>query len=195
MKQKIGIVDVGIGNTAALLNSFRVLGHNAFLCKSAEEIDESVSLVLAGAGHYGSVMERLNASGFSSKFDEYSKSRKMLGICVGAQIMGRRSQESDAEGLKLLDFECVKFTPGPGFPVPNTGWRKVNSRISTDFGRMYFTHSYHFRTEREDQIVATAEYGIEYPALIGNGNVLAAQFHPEKSHKFGMAFLEYWLAL
>lgn len=190
----IGVIDVGIGNTAALIHAFKSMGCKTFICKNVLDIESADSLVLCGAGNFESVMKRLTEAGFQDALNRCKDNKKILGICVGAQILGSESEESSVQGLKYLNFRSIKFKPKKGFPVPNTGWRNINTkRENLNFGRMYFTHSYYFTGVDEENVLATAHYDFEYPVLLKHNNIMAAQFHPEKSHKFGMSFLDFWI--
>lgn len=193
--KRIGIIDVGIGNIAALLNAFKEIGCTAFVCKTVADIQHADSIVLCGAGHFESVMTRLIEAEFPQALIDCKGKKKILGICVGAQILGNSSEESTIPGLQLLNFQSVRFKPKKGFPVPNTGWQIVKSQSEDlDFGRMYFTHSYYFTDVDSKNVMATSYYDFEYPVLIEDNYIVAAQFHPEKSHQFGVKFLNYWIS-
>ena len=191
----IGVIDVGIGNTAALIHAFKSMGSKAVICKTVNDIESADSLVLSGAGNFGSVMSGLQQAGFHKALHRCKDIKKILGICVGAQILGSESEESSIPGLELLNFRSIKFQSEKGYPVPNTGWRHINTkREHFNLGRMYFTHSYYFTDVDVQNVLATAHYNFEYPVLLKHDNIMAAQFHPEKSHKFGLEFLDFWMS-
>ena len=133
---KIGVIDVGIGNIEALIHAFKTMGCRAFICKTVTDIENADSLVLCGAGNFESVMKRLQVAGFQEALNRCKDNKKILGICAGAQILGCESEESSIPGLKFLNFKSIKFQPKKGFPVPNTGWRTLDTkRENFNFGR------------------------------------------------------------
>lgn len=153
-------------------------------------------------GHFKRAIDNLRAvAGLCEALDDLvlARGRPILGICVGAQLMTRKSAEGDSLGLGWIAAETVRFDDVRLAPlkIPHMGWADVSrcddSPLWRDFGsdpRFYFTHSYHFLCQERSLISATARYGYEFTCAFRQGNVFGIQFHPEKSHRFGMRLLE-----
>jgi glutamine amidotransferase len=151
---------------------------------------------LPGVGHYTEGARRLSEGGWRAPIAEFAASGKpLLGICLGMQLLGEGSAEGDGEGLGLLPFRLERLPAAPGTPVPHMGWNTVAAAgagspllESEEEARFYFVHSY---AVRADSALAqgTTDYGTPFASVVGRGNVHGVQFHPEKSHRFGMTLL------
>ncbi len=193
----IGIVDYGAGNLHSVRNALDYLGAEARICAEAESLDGCDRLILPGVGAFGAAMKELAARGLTEPVRRFAQSGKpFLGVCLGMQMLFDESLEFGCtQGLGLIPGRVVPIDAG-GLPVPHMGWNALSVRFDTavlrpqDSGQyMYFVHS--FRADCEPRYVAAdAEYGESIPALVASGNVLGAQFHPEKSGEAGLTLLE-----
>ncbi|MEI2690875.1 MAG: imidazole glycerol phosphate synthase subunit HisH [Anaerolineae bacterium] len=196
----IGIVDYGLGNIRAFLNIYKNLNIPATTIRTADELVDADRIILPGVGSFDWAMNRLNASGMRDTLDEVvlSKKRPALGVCVGMQILARRSEEGQLPGLGWIPAEVKRFDES-GFTqkthLPHMGWndaapRTVNSLFrNMENPRFYFLHSYYFLPENGEHILATTDYNGEFACAIRAGHVFGTQFHPEKSHQWGIQLL------
>lgn len=198
----IGIVDYGLGNVQAIANIYKRLQIEAVLARTTAELRDASHLVLPGVGAFDWAMNRLQASGMREALDELvlQQRRPVLGICVGMQMMARHSDEGDAEGLGWFDagvrlFDESRFTTRTH--LPHMGWNDV--RPCNDSGlfkeleaqaQFYFLHSYYFAPAREQDILAYTDYNGVFASSVASSNVYGVQFHPEKSHHWGVRLLK-----
>ena len=194
----IAIVDYGLGNLGSIQNMLKVIGEKSKITGREEEIRSSDGLILPGVGAFDAGMSRLTSSGLSELLRrQAAEGKPILGICLGMQLLGRESEEGSLPGLSLLPFVCRRFRPeDPTLRVPHMGWDVVEFKKEhplldhiTGQQRYYFVHSYHAVCDDPDDILMTCRYGCEFAAAVGRENVLGVQFHPEKSHFFGLALL------
>lgn len=198
----ITIVNYGLGNLASIQNMCRKLGIDSVITDRAEIIEQADRLILPGVGHFKAGMDNLHSSGLKPLLDRLvlEDKKPVLGICLGAQLMTRHSEEGDVEGLGWVDADTVAFDISKlgGLKIPHMGWTDIDIRVAADpiwaripeEPRFYFVHSYHFQFRTEVEIAATAVYGYEFTCAFRKGNIYGMQFHPEKSHKYGMRILE-----
>lgn len=202
----IGILDYGLGNVTAFANIFSRLGVQARLVRSAEEVDQSDRLILPGVGAFDWAMARLNSSGLRDAVERavQVQHRPILGVCVGMQMMLESSEEGSTPGLAWLPGRVEKFVApvgAPHFALPHMGWNDVTPSIGhhlfhgIDVPRYYFLHSYRVVPSVREHVIATSDYYGAFAAAIGNGNVIGTQFHPEKSHEFGIRLLNNFASL
>lgn len=199
------IVDCGLGNAGSIQNMLKRIGAAAIRSAEPEVIRQASRIILPGVGAFDSGMARLHNTGLSKVLSDVAiKSRvPTLGICLGMQLMTRCSEEGQAPGLGWIDADVRRFKfdggGGPTLKVPHMGWNAVTARhptslISTgDDTRFYFVHSYHVCCDRKEDVLASTTYGFSFTSMFKVGNIVGAQFHPEKSHQFGMALFENWL--
>lgn len=193
------ILDYGVGNIKSIYNMLDFLGAPTSVISEPEEIvPRSSILILPGVGSFDYCLKRLQQSRMERIIKEQlERDELLLGICVGAQIMGLESEEGETGGLGLIDMTCKKFTfQDKALPVPHVGWSYTskgqdialpNKKMREKF---YFTHSYYFSGLDLKYQMKTCTYGFEFVSAFKKGNVLGVQFHPEKSHIFGMKFFE-----
>lgn len=196
----IGIVDYGLGNVQAFANIYRRLGIDAKPAKTPEDVAAATKLILPGVGAFDWAMSRLNASGLRDALDQavLQCAVPVLGVCVGMQMMADRSEEGELPGLGWIGGDVVRFETAAiqqRTPLPHMGWNDVQPTRpvwlfdGVESPRFYFLHSFYFRpTDQADQI-ATTDYGYEFASAVGRGNIYGTQFHPEKSHEWGIRLL------
>lgn len=195
----ITIVDYGVGNIASLVAMFDHVGAEVQLSGNPDVIAGSNALVLPGVGHFGYAMNVLQEKDLASAIRAaVDRGTLLLGVCLGMQLLARHSEEGDMEGLGLIAAEVKRIVPsGPHIKVPNMGWREVAFRRQSWLGspgadptaRYYFAHSYHMVCDGVENVVATVEYDGTKTIAVASGRVYGVQFHPEKSHRFGMCLL------
>ena len=198
----VTIVNYGLGNIQAFVNIYRRLNIDVCIADNAGQLHGARKIVLPGVGAFDWAMTRLNASGMRDKLDQLVLVDRVpvIGICVGMQIMAKRSDEGTMEGLGWIDAEVKKFDVS-GFEqrthLPHMGWNTITPfRDSSLFAgmemppRFYFLHSYYFLPHSRDVILAETEYGIRYCSAVQYETMYGVQFHPEKSHQWGVQLLK-----
>lgn len=195
----VTLVDYGVGNIRAFATIFSRLGVRVVLGATPEAIEQARRLILPGVGAFDWAMARLNASGLRPVLERrvLREAVPVLGVCVGFQMMARRSEEGTLPGLGWMDAEVVRFSerPGEARPLPHMGWNDVSVRRDAPLfrglaaPRFYFLHSYYVRPDRDEDVAATTRYGIDFAAAAQCGTVSGTQFHPEKSHRWGIDLL------
>ena len=179
------IIDYGAGNCTSVASAFAALGGETRVTRDAKVILAADRVVFPGVGAAKSAMENLERMGLIDVVREAATNgRPFLGICLGMQILFEHSEEDGGvELLKLLPGKVRRFPDVPGFKIPEIGWNQVNG--GTEY---YFVHSYY--AEKGPFTVGVTEYaGVEFTAAVRRGNLLATQFHPEKSGRAGLALL------
>jgi glutamine amidotransferase len=195
----IAIIDYNIGNIGAVANMLARLGHKACMTSQATDVAAASGIILPGNGSFDACMQNLRATGLVPLLEErvFVHQVPLLGICVGAQMLGKGSEEGDEPGLGWIDAIARRFPDQPDLRVPNMGWNSVDVSNPSDMlgaalepnSRFYFVHSYYLQAADERNVILKAHYGIEYAAAIGLGCIRGVQFHPEKSHRFGKRLL------
>lgn len=197
----IGILDYGIGNITSIANMLKRTKANVIITSDISEISDCEKLILPGVGNFDYCMQQLKKSRFFDLLNELVLIKKIpvLGVCVGCQMLMEKSEEGIEKGLGWIKGDVVKFNKQrlpANFKIPHMDWTDVNPKPGSalywaiEEPRFYFVHSYHLRCDDESMVTATANYGYEFPASVANGNIMGVQFHPEKSHKFGMKVYE-----
>jgi len=198
----ISIVDYGVGNVHAIANIYKRLNIPVRIARTAEELAGAKRVILPGVGAFDWAMARLNNSGMRVVLDNLvlSKGRPVLGICVGMQMLAKRSDEGSLEGLGWIDAEVKKFdraAPSQRAYLPHMGWNDVEPRSQEDLfreigatGRFYFLHSYYFAPKDQNMILGVTDYGGPFAASVRVDNIYGVQFHPEKSHQWGIQLLK-----
>jgi len=197
----ITIIDYGLGNPASIKNMLKKIGVNALITSRAEEIKIATKLILPGVGNFKEGIKNINYSGFREilNIKVLDEKTPILGICLGMQLMTLRSEEGNEEGLGWINAETVEFhfNNKVNPKIPHFGWNYVMSkgenRILVNYDmipRFYFVHSYHVNCMDEDLEIGKTKYGIEFSSVINKNNIYGVQFHPEKSHKYGMQLLK-----
>ncbi len=202
----IAVVDYGVANLGSIFNMLRKIGVAPAAVTGPDDVVAAEKIILPGIGAFDNGVTALDRLGLIEPLQHKATVDRtpLLGICLGMQLLGNKSEEGELEGLGLIDGSCVKFAlPEDGsLKVPHMGWNTVSFRrddpLVADLDgepRFYFVHSYHLRCNDDGDVLATATHGIEFTAMVHRGNVYGAQFHPEKSHRFGMTLLRNFVAL
>ncbi len=198
----ISIVDYGVGNILAIANIYKRLNMLVKIARTAEELAGAEKLILPGVGAFDWAMARLNKSGMRDVLDDVvlSKGKPVLGICVGMQMLAKRSDEGELDGLGWIDGEVKKFDRGAPTErayLPHMGWNDVEPRCQECLfkdigatGRFYFLHSYYFAPKDQKMILGVTDYGGAFASCVRAGNIYGVQFHPEKSHQWGIQLLK-----
>lgn len=190
----IKILDYGFGNIASVFNAFLKVQENVEVINDITKAACDDVVVLPGVGSFDNAVERLTELGAWSVLKDRVKSgNPTIGICLGAQLLCKTSEEGNLGGLSAFDVEVVKF--GDDSQCPNMGWRTVISGRLEDLGMFYFTHSFHFHANvHEEFVFATSKNDEIFPAVLRKKNIWAIQFHPEKSQNNGINFLKHVLS-
>ena len=195
----IAIIDYGLGNLGSVANMLKVIGEKSKITNDVDTIKAADGIILPGVGAFDAGMEKLNELGLSEAIKSEAKAGKpILGICLGMQLLGNGSEEGTLPGLSLIPFKCKRFCFNDSpLKIPHMGWDiveiKAKHPILKGFDgiqRFYFVHSYHAVCEESDDVLLTCDYGYSFAAAVARNNVIGVQFHPEKSHDFGLALLK-----
>jgi imidazole glycerol-phosphate synthase subunit HisH len=197
----IVILDYGVGNLASISNMLRRIGMPADISSDPARIDGAEGIILPGVGAFDHAMRKLREGPLLPALERrvLGDQVPLLGLCLGAQLLTKGSEEGKEAGLSWVDAETVRFdstrTAGK-LPIPHMGWSDVKSvhkhrLLATDETepRFYFAHSYHIQCGDPSLVIGTATHGYEFTAAIASSNIMGVQFHPEKSHVFGMRLL------
>ena len=194
----IAIIDYGLGNLFSIQNMLKHIGIDSIITEDINEIGRADHLIIPGVGNFDEGMKNLQSKGLDSVISvEAEQGKPILGICLGMQLLGYSSEEGEMRGLGLIDFKTVKFAFNEFdmHKIPHMGWERVkitDCPLTTGLDekqRYYFVHSYHAVCDEKTSII-TCDYGYEFAAAVRNKNVYGVQFHPEKSHKYGMKILK-----
>ena len=194
-----------MGNSGSLLNMFRYLGIEATIEDQVVNIAEAKKIVLPGVGAFDAAMRRIHAtSGLLDVLHDKAQNERIpiLGICLGMQLLTRRSDEGILPGLGWIPAETRRFPSGGELKVPHMGWNVASPMIThplfsglLDLSRYYFVHSYYVSVDHTKYSFMHSNYGIRFDSAIGSDNIFGVQFHPEKSHRYGMQILENFAGL
>lgn len=198
----ITVIDYGVGNLGSIVNMLRKVGVPATVTSAVDDVLVAKALLLPGVGAFDAAMERLQASGLIPVLnDRVRDGVPLLGVCLGMQLLGQSSEEGQLPGLGWIDARTVRFAPTPGLKIPHMGWSEVQPAKPAAIlegmpsrSRFYFVHSYHVRCGNPDDVLLTADHGQQFHAAVQHGNIHGVQFHPEKSHRFGMWFFRRFAA-
>jgi glutamine amidotransferase len=198
----ICIVDYGMGNLGSIANMLKKAGADALVSSDAAIIEEAEKLILPGVGAFDNGMKNLAERDLVSLLNAQVLQRKkpILGLCLGMQLFTKSSEEGRISGLGWIDAQTARFKfdgANSGLKVPHMGWNTLDvcqphpllASVDAD-ARFYFVHSYFVLCGDNRNVMARTHYGFDFASVISQGNIMGAQFHPEKSHKFGMAFLK-----
>jgi glutamine amidotransferase len=199
---KVAIIDYGMGNVASVKKAFTFLGVESVLTRDAEEIVKSTHVVLPGVGAFKQGMDNLNSLGIVEILNHeiLLKKKPFLGICLGMQLIASTGEETEnCKGLGWIEGTVTKINQ-ENMRIPHLGWNQlyttVNSPLKQFEGKdFYFIHSYHFLATNQNHVIANVDYGSTYVAAVQKDNIMAVQFHPEKSQQDGLNLLKLFVNL
>lgn len=202
----IAVIDYSVGNPGSILNMLAKIGAEAVLSAEEKVLARAEKLILPGVGSFDAGMDNLQKTGLIAFLEEtvVRNSKPLLGICLGMQLLGIGSEEGQKPGLGWLDFENIRFRITAGMhddngrqlKIPHMGWNSVNiMQDSLLLANMqnswfYFVHSYHAVSKEASTMLAETQYGYSFASIVARKNIYGVQFHPEKSHKYGLALLK-----
>jgi len=198
----IVIVDYGVGNLGSIVNMLKKVGVKAVASSDPDVIGRAEKLILPGIGAFDAGMEKLNERGLVPLLNQLVLEKKVpvLGLCLGLQLMTKGSEEGKLPGLGWFEAETVRYKFGLDqayLKIPHMGWNTIEIRRPHPLlselepeSRFYFVHSFYVHCDHEEAVLAETDYGGYFHSVIGEGNILGAQFHPEKSHKYGLRLLK-----
>jgi len=198
----IGIINYGAGNIKAFANIYTRLGLPFVFVSKVDHLKNITKIILPGVGSFDHAMQQLEKSGMLQFLDEIVIQRRVpvLGVCVGMQMLACSSEEGSRSGLGWIDGEVKKFNPSSlknSTRLPHMGWNDIKPLKSSDLlegldhdARFYFLHSYYFQCQKNENILAVTDYDGEFACIVNSGNIFGVQFHPEKSHQWGIQLLK-----
>jgi glutamine amidotransferase len=198
----ITIIDYGVGNISALENVYKRLNVPTRVARTEKDLENAEKLILPGVGAFDFAMTRLNNSGMRDRLDDLVLTMHIpvIGICVGMQIMGQKSEEGNLDGLGWVNADILKFDEKfitHRAKLPHMGWNDVECKTGHPLftgleqkAIFYFLHSFYFQCHDDENSIATANYGVKFTSAINKKNIYGVQFHPEKSHQFGETLLK-----
>lgn len=198
----IVVVDYGVGNLGSIVNMFKKVGVKAVASSDPAVIQTAEKLILPGVGAFDAAMRKFRERGLVSVVGDLVLEKKIpvLGLCVGLQLMTQGSEEGQLAGLGWFDAETIRFKFDAGqshLKVPHMGWNTAQvcreHPLVTDWdqeSRFYFVHSFHVVAKDMDAVLARTDYGVIIHFILGRENIMGVQFHPEKSHRYGMRLLK-----
>jgi len=196
----IAIIDYSVGNIRSIENMLARIGIESVVTSDPEIIIKSEKIILPGVGSFDYGINALQKLDLIDVLNDLVLIQKkpLLGICLGAQLLGHGSEEGNEKGLGWLDLTCKRFIPQGNLPVPHMGWRDTVPFFSTELFKeedsyayeFYFVHSYYIECSNKEDILASSVYGHEFVCAVARDNIYGVQFHPEKSLKQGMQLLE-----
>lgn len=196
----ITIVDYGMGNLGSMQNMFKRIGIPARITSEPEVIHSAEKVILPGVGAFDAAMHRINElPGLREVLDHKAlvEGAPILGVCLGMQLLTRGSEEGELPGLSWVPGATHRFPRQTGLKVPHMGWNIAHpstpSPLTADVGiepRYYFVHTYYVVVDDPEHSLMRTHYGLDFDSAIGRGNIFGVQFHPEKSHRFGMQILK-----
>jgi glutamine amidotransferase len=200
----IAIVDYGMGNVRSLKNAFEYFGHDVVITADPEKLNTADRIVLPGVGAFGDAMASIRQRRLDAVLTHQALviKKPMLGICLGMQLFAKRSIEhGDHVGLGWIDADIQRLQVSQPLKIPHVGWNELHfpdsdwlfQGIRSGEANFYFVHSFHMVCHNASDLLATTDYGGPVTAVIRAGNLLAMQFHPEKSQDNGLKLLENWV--
>lgn len=200
----ISIIDYGAGNVGSVVRMVERVGGAAERVTVPSALAGASKIILPGVGAFDNGMKLLSENGWIAALSEAVLGRHVpiLGVCLGMQLLCKSSEEGKLPGLGWIDASVHRLSADGGLKIPHMGWNVISARkdsplfsVTTEEQRFYFVHSYHVVCHDPADILATVSYGIEVVAALSRDNIYGVQFHPEKSHRFGMALMKRFVEL
>jgi glutamine amidotransferase len=198
----ITVIDYGMGNAASIVNMIRHIGGEAVVSSEISAIEKAENLILPGVGAYDNAIRKLHEYGLYDVIERKIRegNGSLLGICLGMQLLFDASEEGDLPGFGFISGVVKRFSfQEKEQRIPHMGWNDIHIKRESilfsklEKSRFYFVHSYHSVPENTDHILALCDYGYPFACAVQSKTVVGVQFHPEKSHKFGMQFFRNYL--
>lgn len=200
----IVIIDYGAGNILSIQNMIKKAGGLSKISSNIEEIGDAEKIIIPGVGSFDYGMDQLEKTGLIEILNKKAHIEKIpiLGICLGFQLMTKNSEEGIKDGLGWFNAKTVKFKMEPNtLKIPHMGWnelsiKKNNALLSpTELYKFYFVHSYYVAAESPNDIIATTQYSHDFTSAMGVNNLYGVQFHPEKSHRYGLELMHNFISI
>ena len=200
MSKKIVIIDYGMGNVGSISNMLKFIGADSFITSDLETIEKADKIILPGVGHFDRAMNNIIELNLFDILLRKALVDKVpfLGICLGMQLLCRHSEEGNRSGLGLINADVIEFKLESSYKVPHMGWNQIepcnDPKILTDLdttSRFYFVHSYYVKVDDTSNVLTYTDYGHKFVSgITNNENIIGVQFHPEKSHKYGVTLFK-----
>lgn len=194
----ITIIDYGMGNLGSVVNMLRRIEVDCEVTADSSRIADASRILLPGVGAFDAAMDRIHSAGLREVLDYKALHQRVpiLGICLGMQLLTRRSEEGTRDGLGWISAETRRLPQTSDLKIPHMGWNvaertrqcPLTDRLDSEI-RFYFVHSYCVHTDKPQDTVLRTNYGVDFASAVQSDNIMGAQFHPEKSHRFGMQLL------
>lgn len=200
----ITIIDYGVGNLRSIEKAIEKLGETPLLTHDPEKVSEASKVILPGVGAFDEAIKNLKKRGLDEAIHKIiAKKIPFLGICLGMQLLFKKSEEGELAGLGILKGENKKFIPKDGFKVPQMGWNTLeikdqNSKLLKGIPKntfMYFVHSFYVTTPQKEAIASTTNYSLDFVSTVETENIFLTQYHPEKSGQMGLQILNNFLKI
>ena len=199
----IGIIDYNMGNLQSVKNSCEFLGAETIIIKNTNDFEKCSRLILPGVGSFREGMHQLDVLGLAAPLKKaaFEDKKPLLGICLGMQLLAEEGTEGgETQGLGLIPGRVERFEE-KDLRIPHMGWNNIKSvqenplvsdSMNVDY---YFVHSYYFNAKSQEYVIATCDYGFSFPCIVGKDSVWGVQFHPEKSHQYGLKLLKNFMEM
>lgn len=206
MRGKLVIVDYGMGNLNSVKKTLERLSVDAVISSDPKDIRESDKIILPGVGHFGKAMSNLKELNLLDSLNEVvlADKKPILGICLGMQLLAKKSEEGNAVGLGWIDAEVTKFQVSDKlkFKVPHMGWNRISVKKNSllmkeipDHSEFYFVHSFHIKVNDKSDLLNETEYEYAFTSAVEKDNIFGVQYHPEKSHDTGAQLIKNFIKL
>ncbi len=206
MASRLVIVNYGMGNLNSVKKMLDRMRVDAVISSNPEDIVNCRKIILPGVGHFGKAMSNLRKLDLLDVLNEavLVKKKPVLGICLGMQLMAKKSEEGNVAGLGWFDAEVEKFSISDKikYKIPHIGWNRINIKTKSplmsdisDSSEFYFVHSYHLKAHHKADVINETQYDYTFASAIAKGNIFGVQYHPEKSHDAGARLLKNFIEL
>lgn len=199
------IIDYGVGNVSSIKNMLKRIGCPSLVSSDVKDIEGAEKIILPGVGAFDTGISNLIRSGLLPMLERKVLREKtdILGICLGMQLFAKTSEEGKLPGLGWINAQTIRFKSNDkSLKIPHMGWNTLNIKDSSNLlanlpkeSRFYFVHSYHVTCKDTTNVLCTTSYGIDFNSAVHKENIYGVQFHPEKSHRYGMQLLRNFVEL